>query len=84
MQEVLRWTRPRAFILKNESGLFFFVQDQVWTNSASRAAARKLQEVLLRAGGWRDPAHLLTGDPDSEKNGILGKILDFLQPQMTE
>ncbi|CAF94608.1 unnamed protein product [Tetraodon nigroviridis] len=64
------------------------VQDQPWTDSASRAAARKLQEALLRAGGWRDSAHLLTGDPDSdpesEKNGILGKILDSLQPQMTK
>lgn len=63
------------------------VQDQLWTDSASRAAARKLQEALLRAGGWRDPAHLLTGDPEeeeSENKGILGKILDLLQPQMSK
>ncbi|XP_056889097.1 TELO2-interacting protein 2 isoform X7 [Takifugu flavidus] len=55
-------------------------QDQPWTNSVSRAAARNLQEVLLRAGGWRDSGHLLTG----ENNGVLGKILDILQPQMTQ
>lgn len=57
-----------------------FLQDQPWTNSVSRAAARNLQEVLLRAGGWRDSGHLLTG----ENNEVLGKILDILQPQMTK
>lgn len=67
--------------------LVAFDQDQLWTDSASRAAAGKLQEALLRAGGWRDPAHLLTGDPEgeeSENKGILGKILDLLQPQMSK
>lgn len=68
----------KSFILK--SHLSCSSQDQLWTNSDSRAAARNLQEVLLRAGGWRDPAQLLTGG----NNGILGRILDILQPQMTK
>ncbi|KAM8760692.1 TELO2-interacting protein 2 isoform 3-T3 [Acanthopagrus schlegelii] len=59
-------------------------QDQVWTSSSSRAAAKSLQEALLRAGGWRDSAHLLMGDGSQEKRGILGGILDILQPQLTK
>ncbi|XP_035515027.1 TELO2-interacting protein 2 [Morone saxatilis] len=62
-------------------------QDQVWTSSASRAAAQSLQEGLLRAGSWRDSAHLLMGggSQEGEQNrGILGGILDVLQPQLTK
>ncbi|KAM4576043.1 TELO2-interacting protein 2 [Odontesthes bonariensis] len=57
-------------------------QDQVWTSSSSRAAARRLQEALLTAGRWTNSAHLLMGD--EEKNGILGGVLDVLQPQLTK
>ncbi|KAM9700240.1 uncharacterized protein ACNS7B_003242 [Menidia menidia] len=35
--------------------------EQVWTNGASRAAARRLMGALLAAGGWTGPAHMLTG-----------------------
>ncbi|KAK2901577.1 TELO2-interacting protein 2 [Channa argus] len=70
-------------------------QDQAWTSSSSRTAARNLQEELLRAGGWRDTAHLLMGDvggddeaggrEEEEKyRGILGGVLDVLQPQLTK
>ncbi|XP_075938619.1 TELO2-interacting protein 2 [Anarhichas minor] len=68
-------------------------QDQVWTSSSSRAAAQSLQEVLLRAGGWRDSSHLLMGDKRREEQGgeeggrsrgLLGGILDVLQPQLTK
>lgn len=58
-------------------------QDQVWTSSASRAAARGLLETLLSAGGWRDSAHLLAGDTEGSR-GILGGVLDILQPQLTK
>ncbi|XP_031696479.1 TELO2-interacting protein 2 isoform X2 [Anarrhichthys ocellatus] len=67
--------------------------DQVWTSSSSRAAAQSLQEVLLRAGGWRDSSHLLMGDKRREEQGgeegrrsrgLLGGILDVLQPQLTK
>uniref|UniRef100_A0A3Q1EXY6 TELO2 interacting protein 2 n=1 Tax=Acanthochromis polyacanthus TaxID=80966 RepID=A0A3Q1EXY6_9TELE len=57
-------------------------QDQLWTSSTSRAAARRLQEALLRAGQWRDSAHLLMGD--QENRGILGNVLDILQPQLSK
>nr|XP_046242484.1 TELO2-interacting protein 2 [Scatophagus argus]XP_046242485.1 TELO2-interacting protein 2 [Scatophagus argus] len=67
-------------------------QDQVWTSSSSRAAAQSLQKALLRAGGWRDSPHLLMGDGSrsedeeggGESRGILGGILDVLQPQLTK
>ncbi|XP_040898796.1 TELO2-interacting protein 2 isoform X2 [Toxotes jaculatrix] len=66
-------------------------QDQVWTSSSSRAAAQSLQEALLRAGGWRDPAHLLMGDSSEREEGeggknrgTLGGVLDVLQPQLTK
>ncbi|XP_061586145.1 TELO2-interacting protein 2 [Cololabis saira] len=59
-------------------------QAQPWSSSASRAAARRLQEALLRAGGWRDSAVLLTGDDEGEDRGILGGVLDILQPQLTK
>uniref|UniRef100_A0A3B5BBF0 TELO2 interacting protein 2 n=1 Tax=Stegastes partitus TaxID=144197 RepID=A0A3B5BBF0_9TELE len=52
-------------------------------SSASRAAARCLQEALLRAGRWRDSAHLLMGDTE-ENGGILGEVLDVLQPQLSK
>ncbi|XP_044053428.1 TELO2-interacting protein 2 isoform X2 [Siniperca chuatsi] len=68
-------------------------QDQAWTSSSSRAAAQSLQGALLRAGGWRDSPHLLMGDGSQDKaeeggggrsRGILGGILDVLQPQLTK
>ncbi|CAJ1069592.1 LOW QUALITY PROTEIN: TELO2-interacting protein 2-like [Xyrichtys novacula] len=63
-------------------------QDQVWTSSSSRKAAHNLQEALLRAGGWRDPPHLLMGDKGEEEGrksrGIVGGVLDILQPQLTK
>ncbi|XP_070820718.1 TELO2-interacting protein 2 [Chaetodon trifascialis] len=62
-------------------------QDQVWTSSSSRVAAQSLQEALLRAGGWRDSPHLLMGDTseeEEENRGILGGVLDDLQPQLSK
>ncbi|XP_071340233.1 TELO2-interacting protein 2 isoform X2 [Trachinotus anak] len=65
-------------------------QDQVWTTPSSRAAAQSLQEALLRAGGWTDSAHLLMGDrshregEEGDSRGILGGVLDVLQPQLTK
>ncbi|XP_037834391.1 TELO2-interacting protein 2 isoform X2 [Kryptolebias marmoratus] len=57
-------------------------QDQAWTSAASRTAARRLNGALLRAGSWTDSAHLLMGD--GENRGILGGVLDLLQPQLTK
>nr|XP_020450753.1 TELO2-interacting protein 2 isoform X2 [Monopterus albus] len=64
-------------------------QDQVWTSSSSRVAAQTLHEALLRAGDWRDSAHLLMGDrgedeeEEGKSRGILGGVLDVLQPQLS-
>ncbi|XP_060927720.1 TELO2-interacting protein 2 [Limanda limanda] len=58
-------------------------QDQLWTSPPSRAAAQSLQEALLRAGGWRDSAHLLVGEGGAG-GGILTGVLDVLQPQLTK
>uniref|UniRef100_A0A665VUL4 TELO2 interacting protein 2 n=1 Tax=Echeneis naucrates TaxID=173247 RepID=A0A665VUL4_ECHNA len=61
-------------------------QDQVWTTSSSRAAAQSLQEALLRAGSWTDSAHFLMGDRRGQEGeeGILGGVLDVLQPQISK
>lgn len=67
-------------------------QDQPWTSSSSRAGARSLHEALLRTGGWRDSPHLLMGggsqakegEEEGKNRGILGGILDILQPQLTK
>ncbi|XP_028270496.1 TELO2-interacting protein 2 [Parambassis ranga] len=58
-------------------------QVQAWTSTASTAAARHLHEALLRAGSWRDSAHLLIGEEGGRK-GILGEVLDILQPQLSK
>uniref|UniRef100_A0A3Q3BQI5 TELO2 interacting protein 2 n=1 Tax=Kryptolebias marmoratus TaxID=37003 RepID=A0A3Q3BQI5_KRYMA len=65
----------------DRSGVFL-LQDQAWTSAASRTAARRLNGALLRAGSWTDSAHLLMGD--GENRGILGGVLDLLQPQLTK
>ncbi|XP_029135051.2 TELO2-interacting protein 2 [Labrus bergylta] len=68
-------------------------QDQAWTSSSSRKAAQRLQEALLRAGRWRDSPHLLMGDVSQgeeeggkkkKRRGIVGGILDVLQPQLAK
>ncbi|XP_034025515.1 TELO2-interacting protein 2 [Thalassophryne amazonica] len=73
--------------------VFAVTHDQVqnWTNQKSRQAAQSLQGALLWAGHWRDSAHLLIGDERREEEGgqekiqgILGGILDILQPQLTK
>ncbi|XP_057688744.1 TELO2-interacting protein 2 isoform X2 [Corythoichthys intestinalis] len=56
-------------------------QEQPWTSVPSRQAARRLQSLLFQAGGWRDSAHMLTGEYGGE--GLLGAVLDVLQPQLT-
>ncbi|XP_015250752.1 PREDICTED: TELO2-interacting protein 2 [Cyprinodon variegatus] len=58
-------------------------QDQAWTSATSRAAARRLHQALLRAGGWSGPAHLLMGDQRTGEGGILDGVLQILQPQLT-
>uniref|UniRef100_A0A8C7XP91 TELO2-interacting protein 2 n=1 Tax=Oryzias sinensis TaxID=183150 RepID=A0A8C7XP91_9TELE len=59
-------------------------QEQGWTSSSSRDGARRLQVALLKAGGWKDSAHLLMGGKEEDHRGILGGVLDILQPQMSK
>ncbi|XP_053727256.1 TELO2-interacting protein 2 isoform X1 [Synchiropus splendidus] len=56
-------------------------QEQLWTSSSSREAARLLLGALLKTGNWRDSAHMLMGDTEDE--GLVGAVLDILQPRLT-
>nr|XP_057928122.1 TELO2-interacting protein 2 [Doryrhamphus excisus] len=64
-------------------------QEQAWSSSSSRLAAQSLQGALLRAGSWTSSAHLLMGEAglgkegEGHTGGILGGVLDDLQPQLT-
>ncbi|XP_061672383.1 TELO2-interacting protein 2 isoform X2 [Syngnathoides biaculeatus] len=58
-------------------------QDQPWTSRASREAARRLGTALLAAGGWRDAAHMLTGERDAVGGGLLEAVLDVLRPGLS-
>ncbi|XP_061749599.1 TELO2-interacting protein 2 isoform X1 [Nerophis ophidion] len=64
-------------------------QEKAWSSSSSRKAAQSLQGALLKAGCWTDSAHLLMGDVQLGKegagptSGILGGVLDLLQPHLT-
>lgn len=63
----------------------FGSQEQRWSSGASRSAASRLHCELLHAGGWRDSAHMLLGDENQDglgAGGILGGILDVLQPRL--
>lgn len=62
----------------------FGFQEQAWTSSTSRDGARRLQVALLKAGGWKDSTHLLMGGKEEDHRGILGGVLDILQPQMSK
>ncbi|CAL1616619.1 unnamed protein product [Knipowitschia caucasica] len=57
-------------------------QEAPWSSSSSRAAAQELMRALLEAGPWTDSAHLLVGE--SRARGILGEILDLIQPQLNK
>ncbi|XP_055017887.1 TELO2-interacting protein 2 isoform X2 [Boleophthalmus pectinirostris] len=62
-----------------------------WSSPSSRSAAQDVMGALLESGPWTDSAHLLVGDrkhkEDRQKGGakgILGPILDLLQPQLSK
>ncbi|XP_019741270.1 TELO2-interacting protein 2 isoform X2 [Hippocampus comes] len=59
------------------------MQERSWTSRASREASRGLESQLLAAGGWRDSAHMLTGGGPDAEAGILGAVLDVLQPALS-
>lgn len=62
-------------------------QERQWTNGVSQSAANSLYCELLQAGGWRDSAHMLLGEDNQDGQGgggILGGILDVLQPRLNK
>lgn len=60
-------------------------QERQWTSGVSQSAANGLYCELLQAGGWRDSAHMLVGEHNQDgQGGILGGILDVLQPRLNK
>lgn len=57
-------------------------QEQPWTSAESRGAADGLYRELLAAGRWRDSSHLLGGELEDGRGGVLGGVLDVLQPRL--
>ncbi|XP_072289266.1 TELO2-interacting protein 2 [Eucyclogobius newberryi] len=62
-----------------------------WSSPSSRADAQEVMRALLGAGAWTDSAHLLVGDRKQREDGqsvgamgIMGAILDLLQPQLSK
>ncbi|XP_051923291.1 TELO2-interacting protein 2 [Hippocampus zosterae] len=58
------------------------MQERSWTSRASREASRGLESQLLAAGGWQDSAHMLAGGGPDAEAGLLGAVLDVLQPAL--
>uniref|UniRef100_A0A8C6WPE7 TELO2-interacting protein 2 n=1 Tax=Neogobius melanostomus TaxID=47308 RepID=A0A8C6WPE7_9GOBI len=54
-----------------------------WSSPSSRSAAQAVMRALLEAWHWTDSAHMLMGDRGGAK-GILGGVLDLLQPQLNK
>lgn len=59
-------------------------QEQAWSNPGSREAGSSLLRTLHRAGGWQNSGQLLCGKTPGDGTGILGSVLDILQPDLTK
>lgn len=55
-----------------------------WSSPSSRSAAQEVMQALLEAGHWTDSAHMLMGGDRGGAKGILGGVLDLLQPQLNK
>ncbi|XP_051525841.1 TELO2-interacting protein 2 [Myxocyprinus asiaticus] len=60
------------------------LQEQIWTNAASRKSALQLLSSVVRMSGSRSVQEMLSGRPDEDKRGVLGPVLDTLQPELTK
>ena len=62
------------------------LQEAAWSSQGSRTEASSLVKTLLRVGGWENPAQLLggSGQASDQLPGILGGVLDLLQPHLTK
>ncbi|KAJ7993786.1 hypothetical protein DPEC_G00258330 [Dallia pectoralis] len=55
------------------------MQEQAWTNEASRTAASNLLAALVKAGDWKNVTQLLCGkENDMCQPGVLGATLNIL------
>ncbi|KAG7332018.1 hypothetical protein KOW79_003852 [Hemibagrus wyckioides] len=60
------------------------LQKQPWTDETSRKCALELLNRMITAGGSVSVQDLLCGSDGGSNTGILGAILDILQPDMTK
>ncbi|XP_072537245.1 TELO2-interacting protein 2 [Salminus brasiliensis] len=60
------------------------LQDQAWTSKASRKCALELLNSTVRATSSGSLLELLCGKVEGDKRGMLGPILDTLQPELTK
>ncbi|XP_030641361.1 TELO2-interacting protein 2 [Chanos chanos] len=60
------------------------LQNQPWTNEASRRDALELLTSVVRATGGGSVLDLLCGKSGGDQRGVLGSILDTLQPELTK
>lgn len=60
------------------------LQKQPWTDETSRKCALELLNRMITAGGSVSVQDLLCGSHGGSNTGILGSILDILQPDMTK
>ncbi|XP_059379492.1 TELO2-interacting protein 2 [Carassius carassius] len=60
------------------------LQDQPWTSAASRRSARELLSSAVSLTDCSSVQELLSGGPEEGQKGLLGPVLDTLQPELTK
>lgn len=60
------------------------LQEQPWSSAASRNSARELLTSAVALTGSRSVQELLSGEPEEGQKGLLGPVLDTLQPGLTK
>ncbi|KAL1269413.1 hypothetical protein QQF64_031702 [Cirrhinus molitorella] len=60
------------------------LQEQPWTNSPSRKNSLELLTSVVGLTGSRSVQELLSGKADEDQKGVLGPVLDTLQPELTK
>lgn len=60
------------------------LQEQPWTSASSRKRALELLTSVVELTGCRSVQELLSGKLDEDQKGVLGPVLDTLQPELTK
>ncbi|KAK7135421.1 hypothetical protein R3I94_014173 [Phoxinus phoxinus] len=60
------------------------LQEQPWTSAASRKRALELLTSVVELTGSRSVQELLSGKLDEDQKGVLGPVIDTLQPELTK